>query len=535
MIEVSHPGFAVELKPLNVSFVVRNLGRLGSPRFSVGLFKGEEVVDRVSVERLNVNSTVSGTLTWWSPEPGTHLLSVCADPEGVVEELDEDNNCVKVSVLVRPYPRLNLSSPGELRVKVGDIGVLSVHVKNVGSVVAREVMVIANSTGGVELLDEPVKRIGFLGPKRSVRVRWRFRAVSPGRTVMLLLLKAADMPDVTGLARIYVTKPLPDLKARLFMPGLAEEGYPVNVSVVVTNSGETSSTPFALGLYLNDTLYSYKSLRGIGVDERRSISFLISDLDVGEYSVKACVDVFDEVKELNETNNCASSVLRVRIVPPRLKIIGFYAPYRVVEGEEFLILLAIENTGSLTAEDVEARLILQPGIEFVGGERSSKPLGNIPPRKSAEVTWSLIGKERGSYRIIVRVTARNAPDQQESLNLRVLRPAALGLEVKLLSYKGLEVEEVKVGDVLRLVIIVSNEGEAELRDITVTLDLSQAEGLRLAPKERPSKRLKYLEGGSARQITWFLEAVRSGRSWVAVTVSSGAIEDYEVIPVEIKE
>ena len=115
------------------------------------------------------------------------------------------------------------------------------------------------------------------------------------------------------------------------------------------------------------------------------------ELGVGEHEVKVCVDVFDEVKEVNESNNCASLVLKVRRVSPRLRIIGFYAPYRVVKGEEFLILLAVENTGSLVAEDVEARLILPPGIDFVGRERSSKPLGNIPPRKSVEVTWTLVG------------------------------------------------------------------------------------------------------------------------------------------------
>ena len=59
----------------------------------------------------------------------------------------------------------------------------------------------------------------------------------------------------------------------------------------------------------------------------------------------------------------------------------------------------MENTGSLVAEDVEARLILPPGIDFVGRERSSKPLGNIPPRKSVEVTWTLVGKEFGDYKV----------------------------------------------------------------------------------------------------------------------------------------
>jgi len=168
-------------------------------------------------------------------------------------------------------------------------------------------------------------------------------------------------------------------------------------------------------------------------------------------------------------------------------------------------------------------------------EKASKPLGNIPPRKSVEVTWSLTGKEPGEYKVTARITAENASDVQEALKLKVLRPALLELDVELLDVAGSRLAQLKVGDVFRLVATVRNEGEESLKDITVNLDMGQAESVRFVPKERPSKRIGYLEGGSLKQVSWLLEAVSPGRSWIAVTASSGSQEDYEVVMVEVRE
>jgi len=532
-VKASIPSVGLELRALNVSFMVSNMGRKGSGKFTVVLLVDESVVDEVSIGYLGPNSTARGVLVWASPSQGIHSVKVCADYEGVVEELDEGNNCFEGSVEIAPYPKLEVSAPEGLRLEANSTGLLKALVRNVGRVWARGVEVSLTLPEGVEPLTPLAKRLGDLGPSELAEVEWGLRALSPGKHVAEIHVRAVDMPEAKAYVLIYVARPMPDLEARLVMPGVAEEGYPVNVTAIAINTGKAGSGPFAIGLYLDEIFYRYKTVKDVRSNGKVATFFTLYEIKAGDHSVRVCADVFDEVHEVNESNNCAEFRFRVSKVPPRLKVIGFYAPHDVVVGEDFIILLAVENAGSYTATDVEARLILPPGISLASMEKASKPLGNIPPRKSVEVTWSLTGKEPGEYKVTARITAENASDVQEALKLKVLRPALLELDVELFDVTGSRLTQLKVGDVFRLVATVRNEGEESLKDITVSLDMGQAESVRFVPKERPSKRVGYLEGGSSKQVSWLLEAVSPGRSWIAVTASSGSQEDYEVVMVEV--
>ena len=533
-VRASVPLSVTEFSTLRVSFRVSNVGSASSEGFRVSLFIDRTPVDEVSVEGLEVNSSFEGFLTWKVPSAGEYELAVCADPEDVVEELDEGNNCFSASVRVLPAPKLEVEGPEEVRLLAGEECVVEMGVRNVGSVAAKDVNISFSCSENLELLT-PSEEVGTLRPGDEARVFLRLRARSSGSGGVEVVVTAREMPTLREYIPVVVERPLPNLEARLLVPGVAEEGYPVNATVVALNRGGAGSGPFMVSIYLDGELYDYRYVKGVEVDGREVVSFTLHDLGVGQHEVRACLDTLDEVPESNETDNCARAMVRVRRVPPRLKIVGFYAPYSVVKGREFVILLVVENTGSLTAEDVEARLILPPGLDFAGRERPYKYLGSIPPRKSAEEVWTLKGLRAGDYIVTVRITAKNATDVQESLKLRVLRPAVLRMYVEITDLEGRRVSRVKVGDVFRLTAIVSNGGEEGLEDITVSLDLSQAEGVRLAPKERLLRKVGYLEGGRSQQLSWLLEAVKPGRSWVSIIASSGALEDHEVVVVEVGE
>ncbi|RLE83480.1 MAG: hypothetical protein DRJ41_04805, partial [Thermoprotei archaeon] len=435
-VKASIPSVGLELRALNVSFMVSNMGRKGSGKFTVVLLVDESVVDEVSIGYLGPNSTARGVLVWASPSQGIHSVKVCADYEGVVEELDEGNNCFEGSVEIAPYPKLEVSAPEGLRLEANSTGLLKALVRNVGRVWARGVEVSLTLPEGVEPLTPLAKRLGDLGPSELAEVEWGLRALSPGKHVAEIHVRAVDMPEAKAYVLIYVARPMPDLEARLVMPGVAEEGYPVNVTAIAINTGKAGSGPFAIGLYLDEIFYRYKTVKDVRSNGKVATFFTLYEIKAGDHSVRVCADVFDEVHEVNESNNCAEFRFRVSKVPPRLKVIGFYAPHDVVVGEDFIILLAVENAGSYTATDVEARLILPPGISLASMEKASKPLGNIPPRKSVEVTWSLTGKEPGEYKVTARITAENASDVQEALKLKVLRPALLELDVELFDVAG---------------------------------------------------------------------------------------------------
>jgi|GEM_PF-6337301 len=434
VVNASIPRAGVELRALNVSFAVSNVGLEGSEGFTVALLVDENAVDEVSVGYLSPNSTAKGVLVWALPSQGIHSLKVCADPGGVVEELDEGNNCFEGSVEVAPRPRLEVSAPEGLRLEANGTGVLRALVRNVGRVWARGVEVSLALPEGVEPLTPLAKRLGDLGPGELAEVEWGLRALSPGEHVAEIRVKALDMPETKAYVTIHVSMPVSNIEAKL-------------------------------------------------------------------------------------------KVVALQVIP-----------YKVRISSSFRISFAIENIGKVKAEEVKARVLLQPGVKLAEGELPYKELGDIAPSESKDVVWSLVGIEEGEYAISIRITSSNANEENAMVKVMVVKPPRLLIRVRLLNMTWHEVSEIEVGEGFRLEAIVYNRGGIEATDVTIVLDLSYAaEGLRLAPLEKAVRRVSLLEKGESVSLTWVLEAIKSGSYWIKVLATSPGIEEvYDLYQVRVK-
>jgi hypothetical protein len=96
---------------VTVQAIVINAGAVVATDIVVALISDGVEVDRTIVNTIPVSGVGIATLTF-TPNPGDHLMRVIVDPDGEVDEIDEENNIVDIS--------LDVASP-DLRVAPEDI------------------------------------------------------------------------------------------------------------------------------------------------------------------------------------------------------------------------------------------------------------------------------------------------------------------------------------------------------------------------------------------------------------------------------
>jgi len=84
-----------------VKVTVKNIGMVDAGRFDATLYADNIEIQTLPVESLAVNETATLIFSWTPTEPGTYTLKVIVDPENLVDELNETNNEISVSVSVK--------------------------------------------------------------------------------------------------------------------------------------------------------------------------------------------------------------------------------------------------------------------------------------------------------------------------------------------------------------------------------------------------------------------------------------------------
>jgi methanogen extracellular protein (TIGR04279 family) len=91
-----------------VNVTVLNTGTAESPPFKVLLKADGLTVQTLTVEKLPVNGLAVLRFTWTPTRSGNHTLTVIADPDNAVEELNETNNVLSITVTVKALPDLTV-------------------------------------------------------------------------------------------------------------------------------------------------------------------------------------------------------------------------------------------------------------------------------------------------------------------------------------------------------------------------------------------------------------------------------------------
>ncbi|MDD4859625.1 MAG: CARDB domain-containing protein [Dehalococcoidales bacterium] len=291
------------------------------------------------------------TVFSWVAQEGQSTLTAAADVENNIEETDETNNTLTVSMT--PDNRL---PPPDLVVKslvwspeqpaAGDQVTMTAVVKNEGSSPA------AGSTFNVYLAGECIfsSVIDNLdaGAYAEVGFTWQARAGTHQLSVLAdagRVINEAN-EDNALVANIKVLAPDLIVKELWVAPADPVPGKEMTVSATVANRGDYPSATFYLAYYVSGILRGslYVEALAPGGSAVKTIALATPD---GACVLKALADVKGEVPESDENNNEKA----VTLPYPDFVIEGLtWQPQELSPGNRVVLSLAVRNRGGDTAQ-----------------------------------------------------------------------------------------------------------------------------------------------------------------------------------------
>ena len=197
----------------------------------------------------------------------------------------------------------------------------------------------------------------------------------------------------------------------------------------------------------------------------------------------------------------------ISISPGQLSI-GVTSPATVSGDSErtvtFPVVAYIQNTGQGEARQAVARLQLPPGLAPAAGEQLERALGNLPPGRTAQVTWRIAVNPgvAGEFRYSVRVEAINAEANQVSRLVNIVSPAQLQIDLPERNGRLLVEENRWTPLPYRVRARVVNVGGADATNVVVRFE---SHLLELAEGDVAAKPLGRIPAGGSAEVTWHVQ------------------------------
>ena len=403
--------FTVTVK--NQGYVDTSLCRI---YFDIDLLRNYSYVAGISA-----GATTTNTFTW-KAQGGSHTVTAIIDPEDSVIESNELNN-TRAATISPAYP-----APSDLVVQsidwspenpvVGEMVTFTVTVKNQGSgQAARPNMAfyvddIYLTSSFVDILDS--------GATAAVDIPWKAQAGL--HTINAIadfnqVLTEENEDNNTNTVNVSVLAPDLSIKAITCEPVNPSPGDTITFTITVSNTGNYSAGSSFIDYFVNDSPLG---------------NYYVEDLEVGAavtktftciapaepYSMKVIVDVENDVRESDETNNEKSITFPV----PDLVIDGIsWVPGNPLEDDIVTFSIALRNQSGSTVQN--------SGVNFYidGSYQSSSTMDELEAGGTMlkEFAWTA---QSGSHDIKVivdeanNIIESNESNNQKSKNITVSLP-----------------------------------------------------------------------------------------------------------------
>ncbi|WP_297464447.1 CARDB domain-containing protein [Thermococcus sp.] len=288
--------------PVNVT--VRNAGSQDIERsFLVVIYQSDKYLGGAWVSSLPAGGEAKVTV-WIRPYPGDSTIKAVADSGNYVTEVNETNNELSISVHVKA-PDINVVSlsPGNITYS-GEKASATVTVRNTGDYETGAFSVVIRNGG--KTLGRAYAPSIAPGEEENVTMEW---TTDPGSYDLTAIADPGnairEWDEGNNNASVRISVPAPDLVVTSFSySGRGVVGAYFNFTVTVENAGNTTLLPFHVGIYANGTLVAVRLIRGLRGGENATLRFVNAwRARYGRYTLRAVVDPFGAVGELNETNN----------------------------------------------------------------------------------------------------------------------------------------------------------------------------------------------------------------------------------------
>ncbi|MBK6480723.1 MAG: hypothetical protein IPF93_21335 [Saprospiraceae bacterium] len=383
--------------PFTVSFSSFNGGTAGSGGFNVGLYlsltnatleASDQLLGQTTINSLGANLNANGSIDVSTTiAPGTYNLLVCADNVNQVSELNENNNCAFVTLVVtNPLPDLTIDKfdvpvdfiaekPQSIHIRIKNAGTKKSSTSTKGRLYL--------STDGIAdyratLVRQFIIPALEVGASLDTTFEYTFNNNTPEGNIYFALCIDADNQvievDETNNCKSALTKiivPLPDIVSfsAARYPNPVGRSTSIHYPLLISNIGRLDAPEVHTEYYV-----SYKPLlkssggfrllvdttreMAVGDTIRKNVLLkLPTALTAGSWYLNVCVDYDYKIKEVSEINNCQSIRLIIRNQMPDMAIDHFAFEDSVLYTSIPTPLnLGIKNLGELSANGITAKV-----------------------------------------------------------------------------------------------------------------------------------------------------------------------------------
>jgi subtilase family serine protease len=388
------PNPVVQGRVATASITVTNTGNVPAGAFRVEwtpFFLAAPLSRQVNGLDAGASATVTFDFTF--PFAGTVDGTATVDSTGTVAETDEfDNTRTLRTVVEPPLPNLAFDRGGETDAIV-------VHPAPAGSVSSIDIRIIndGNEPSGAFvvrwqpwLLGAPLtQQVNGLAVGESTTVSFDYTFPFAGSfdgTVTLDSTNAVpevDETDNSAATRFAVPAATVDLtvSSLTIAPASPTQGAPATASVTVTNLGNSPSgrfvvdwNPDAFGTIVPSPQTLSEETGPLGPGESRTIDFVFTYPQAGNFRSIAHADSFNTVAETNEANN--DRILNVTVQPAPIDLVFTgpitFSPAQPVRGVDATASLTVRNDGPIATGPFAVQFKSQdadffPQTQFVNG------------------------------------------------------------------------------------------------------------------------------------------------------------------------
>ena len=348
------PSVPTEEQECTVKVTVNNTDTEDADAFNATLKADDVTVQTLLVDGLAADESVTLSFTWTPPDAATYELTATVDPEDAIDESDETNNDISLTVTAVPPPPLPdltvefVDLPDEFETeKTYEIKAI---VRNIdGADAPRFSVRLEADDTGVQTLS-----VDSLAVDESITLAFRWTPPEPDTYELTVivdpgnLIEELDETNNTDSATVTVKEkevppaPLPDLTVEFVdLPEEFVAGRTYGIEAQVRNIGEGDAETFNVELKANGASVQEIEVESLaaGADVTLAFTWTPGELFPGDYTLTVTVDPEDEVTEADETNNSATT--EVTVSPKPREVIWYEQWGPIIAGAVTIVIIMI--------------------------------------------------------------------------------------------------------------------------------------------------------------------------------------------------
>ena len=544
---VFSPPAPVEGDPVTLHAVILNHGAAEARDVVVQFMDAtggslEPIETPQTIARIPAGSGVPVQVTYATTgKTGDRTIQVIADPNNFIDESDETDNKANKPLTISPPPAPNLVAlAGNIQFdpakpKDGDLVTINASITNNGSAVANDVVVrFVDVTDGSPVLIGKQRLIDAIlpGENGSAQVTYDTTDKAGDRKLQMIVdpnNTIAETKENDNIATVILTvapPPAPNLVVKAenikFSPTAPSAGTKVSVTVTVLNDGSVDANKVEVKFVdvTNGSTTQIGSLQTIatipgGGSGTAQVVYDTTGKE-GERDIQVIADPNNLISEINEADNQANATLTVAPpskTPPSMPNLVVtsggitFDPSSPTAGAPVTVTVTVSNTGDASASNVVVRFIdvTAGGSDQIGTDQTITHIA-AGGSGTASVTYDTTGKSGDRMIKVLADPDNKIPESDETDNdgttTLTVAPSSTtqsGRPNLVVRSGQIQVDPAApvAGDVVRVAVVISNDGKAPARNVDVRLrDVTNGKDTVIgAPQQLP-----YIAPGGSAQV-----------------------------------